>query len=186
MSQLLVGTGAYGSVLKPHEKFVLGPIDMSPMKFKFDEAKSAEAGTGFKFMVSGVLQHHTRNMSYARIFIKVPNGLYFSTGRFLRGPYDMWKGQMFTNQGKYIPLDIESLDDIPQCHPGNPSDYKRTRKGWTVSIPYFDIEFPSHTGSVELYAKKFVLTLASNYTSESECGANFAAWLKITKPKLYA
>ena len=125
-------------------------------------------------------------MSYARIFIKVPNELYFSTERFLRGPYDMWKGQMFTDQGKDVPLYIESHDDIPQCHPGNPSDYKRTRKGWTVSIPYFDIEFPSHAGSVELYAKNAVSTLASNYTSESECGANFAAWLKINKPNLYA
>ena len=116
-------------MVKPHEKFALGPIDMSPMKYKFDEAKSAEAGTGFKFMVSGVFQHHTRNMLYARIFIKVPNGLYFATGRFLWEPYDMWKRQLFTNQGKDIPLYVKSLGDIPQCLPGNPSEYKRTRKG---------------------------------------------------------
>ena len=41
-------------------------------------------------------------------------------------------------------------------------------------------------GSVEHFVNNVLKTLVFNYTARSECGANFASWLKVNKSKLYA
>ena len=52
-------------------------------------------------------------------------------------------------------------------------------------VPYFDVEFPTHLGLVEQFVTNALSTLGSNYNAESDCGANYASWLKVNKEKLY-
>ena len=178
-------TGASGSTSTAGLVSEFDAVDMSSVNFKYDESKSIERGVGMKIRVSGVFPHYSKPLSYARVFLGVPDSLFYLDGRFLRVAYDNAKDQLFTRQGKEIPLYMSSLGDIPLCVPSNPEEYKRNRQNWTQSVVYFDVEFPNHLGSVELFVNNALKTLASNYTDRSECGANFASWLKVNKAKLY-
>ena len=172
--------------MAPREASVFGAIDMSNVNFKYDEMKLIKTGGGMQFRVSGPFQHYLKGRAYARVFIRVPDSLFYLNGRFLRVAYDNSTSDLFTCQGKEITLFFSSLDDIPICTPLDPHNYKHNKQNWTLSTVFFDVEFPSHLGSVEKFILSTISTLASNYTERSSCGANFAAWLKIHKSKLYA
>ena len=139
-----------------------------------------------KVKVSGVFQHYEKPLSYARVFLFQPSSLFFLSAKFLRIPYEEMTHELFIRQGKEIPLYVRSFDDIPICLPSDRHNYRRSAVSrWTINVPYFDVEFPSHLGSVEQFVTNALSTLASNYKAESDCGANYASWLKVNKESLY-
>ena len=180
-----VNQGTSSSMVSSGDSKALGAIDMSKMKYKYDEKKFSEKAMGFKVKVSGVFPHYSKARMYARVFIVVPDGLYFLPGKFLRIPYDEVADELFIRQGKEIPLYIKSLGDLPTCIRSDRHNYKRSNANWTIGVIYFDVEFPMNMGSVEQYVSDALSTLASNYNEESDCGANFASWLKVNKSGLY-
>ena len=80
---------------------------------------------------------------------------------------------------------LASLGDIATCIPSNPHEYKHSKKNWTVSIPCWVNEFPLNGASHEAHVKIAFNNLASGYQANSDCVANFAAWVKANKGVLY-
>ena len=80
---------------------------------------------------------------------------------------------------------MSSLGNIAICIPTDPHNYKRSKNGWTISKIYYVVEFIPNMGSVECFVKTSYKNLASNFTQDSYCWANFAGWFKVHKPRVY-
>jgi hypothetical protein len=163
----------------------LATLDMGAVNYMLDTNVLSEAGTGIKLRVSGVIPHARHGLGYVYVFMTMPDLLYYCEGKFFRSLVDVVVREAFTRKGLAPPMYLASLGDIATCIPSNPHEYKRSKKNWTVSIPFWVNEIPTNGASHEAHVKTAFSNLASGYRANSNCGANFAAWVKANKGVLY-
>ena len=175
--------GMYGSVSGSPPP-APGKIDMSGMKFDFDK-KGLETGMGARFLVSHVFPHRVLNVAYVVVFMVAPSQLYYWDSAFMKIFTEHWIKTVGKPKGMHIPSYMTTMGDIATCQPSDPTEYKRSKSGWTVSVPHWIIEMPRHLCRIEDFVMESINTLASNFRESSSVGANFATWLRENKNKVY-